>query len=148
MTEITKSAVILIRRGEESGRLGIIPREGELIVTTDTHMLYVGDGSTPGGISCTGDNILNVVTKTNDYSLINTDDVVIVDGTSNSVNIDLPSAISNRGKVFYIKAVNISNIVRILSTTGGNIDGSSSYTFIQNNETIRVISDGSNWFII
>ena len=38
------------RRGTDSGRSAITPAEGEPIYTTDTKKLYVGDGSTAGGI--------------------------------------------------------------------------------------------------
>lgn len=38
-----------IRRGTEAERLTITPAEGELIYTTDTKVLYVGDGATIGG---------------------------------------------------------------------------------------------------
>ena len=40
-----------VRRGTNAERLGITPAEGELIFTTDTKQLYVGDGSTAGGIT-------------------------------------------------------------------------------------------------
>jgi hypothetical protein len=38
-----------IRRGTDSERVTITPAEGELIYTTDTKLLYVGDGTTTGG---------------------------------------------------------------------------------------------------
>ena len=38
-----------IRRGTDAERTGITPLAGELIFTTDTKKLYVGDGSTVGG---------------------------------------------------------------------------------------------------
>lgn len=38
-----------IRRGTDSNRLSIIPKSGELLYTTDTKALYVGDGTTAGG---------------------------------------------------------------------------------------------------
>lgn len=38
-----------IRRGTDAERLTITPAEGELIYTTDTKLIYVGDGSTIGG---------------------------------------------------------------------------------------------------
>lgn len=38
-----------IRRGTNAERLTITPAQGELIYTTDTKKLYVGDGSTVGG---------------------------------------------------------------------------------------------------
>jgi len=38
-----------LRRGLESERTTITPLEGEPLYTTDTHLLYIGDGSTAGG---------------------------------------------------------------------------------------------------
>lgn len=40
-----------IRRGTNSARLEITPSEGELLYTTDTKQVYVGDGTTAGGVS-------------------------------------------------------------------------------------------------
>ena len=39
-----------IRRGTDAQRQGITPLAGELIFTEDTKKLFVGDGTTPGGI--------------------------------------------------------------------------------------------------
>ena len=41
--------VFQVRRGTDAQRGGITPAEGELIYTTDTKKLYVGDASTVGG---------------------------------------------------------------------------------------------------
>lgn len=43
-----------LRRGTDADRLLITPVEGELIYTTDTKLLYVGDGATVGGTLVTG----------------------------------------------------------------------------------------------
>jgi hypothetical protein len=43
-----------LRRGTDTERQLITPVEGELIYTTDTKLLYVGDGSTLGGVLVTG----------------------------------------------------------------------------------------------
>ncbi|MBC8147301.1 MAG: hypothetical protein H8E98_04895 [Bacteroidetes bacterium] len=43
------ASTILIRRGTNAARLIITPATGELIYTTDTKKLYVGDGITAGG---------------------------------------------------------------------------------------------------
>lgn len=42
---------IKIKRGTEAGRLGYTPLDGELIYTTDTKELFIGDGVTAGGKS-------------------------------------------------------------------------------------------------
>lgn len=43
-----------LRRGTDSGRSGFIPAQGELIYTTDTKLVYVGDGITVGGVGVGG----------------------------------------------------------------------------------------------
>ena len=40
-----------IRRGTEAERLTTTPLQGELLYTTDTKQLFIGDGSTVGGVS-------------------------------------------------------------------------------------------------
>ena len=46
---------IKIRRGLEADRTSITPATGELIYTTDERKLYVGDGSTAGGLPVESD---------------------------------------------------------------------------------------------
>jgi microcystin-dependent protein len=41
---------LLVRRGNDADRVGAVLAQGELGYTTDTKKLYVGDGSTAGGI--------------------------------------------------------------------------------------------------
>jgi hypothetical protein len=55
-----------LRRGTNTQRTGITPAEGELIYTTDTKKLYVGDGSTIGGIAVdtSGSGITDIVQDT------------------------------------------------------------------------------------
>lgn len=45
---------LLLRRGLDADRSGITPAEGELVYTTDTKKVYVGDGTTAGGNEVTG----------------------------------------------------------------------------------------------
>ena len=40
-----------IRRGTDAQRQGITPKAGEPIFTTDTNKLYIGDGTTAGGLA-------------------------------------------------------------------------------------------------
>ena len=59
-----------VRRGTNSERLGVTFAPGELVYTTDSKGLYVGDGSTPGGV-----------------------DVVSTSGISGANDVDLPTFI-------------------------------------------------------
>ena len=63
-----------LRRGTNAQRLGLTPLQGELIYTTDTKALYVGDGTTAGGTSVGGGG--GGATDLNDLT-----DVVITGGT-------------------------------------------------------------------
>lgn len=49
---------LLIRRGTNAERTNIVLSEGELGYTTDTNKLYIGDGSTVGGVQVTGSKFL------------------------------------------------------------------------------------------
>ena len=53
-----------LRRGTSGTRTGIVPAAGELIYTTDTKLLYVGDGSTAGGTLISGGGLNDIVNDT------------------------------------------------------------------------------------
>jgi len=54
---------LIVKRGLSTNRLNYTPAEGELIITTDTHELYVGDGQTPGGIKVDVDYFIKAAEK-------------------------------------------------------------------------------------
>ena len=57
------SQKIQIRRGVEAQRGVVIPDVGELLFTTDTHELFVGDGATAGGLLVGGGTLVGYVQK-------------------------------------------------------------------------------------
>ena len=48
-----------LRRGTDSTRTSITPVQGEPIYTTDTKKLYIGDGTTAGGVEIGGTTVSN-----------------------------------------------------------------------------------------
>lgn len=50
-------AVLKIRRGLEANRAAFTPEDGEILCASDTKVLYLGDGSTAGGIIVRADAI-------------------------------------------------------------------------------------------
>ena len=46
-----------LRRGTDAERLLVTPLEGELVYTTDTKKIFVGDGTTIGGTLVAGLNV-------------------------------------------------------------------------------------------
>jgi hypothetical protein len=53
-----------LRRGTSGTRTGIVPAAGELIYTTDTKLVYVGDGSTAGGTAVSSGGLTDIVNDT------------------------------------------------------------------------------------
>ena len=103
-----------IRRGTDAQRTGVTFLEGELIYTTDTKKLYVGDGTTAGGVaidSTTGSinqladvNIAGIQVgqilewngtqfvpgedQGDKESITGADSTILVDATNSSINLD------------------------------------------------------------
>jgi hypothetical protein len=89
----------------------------------------------------------SIINATGDISLSTLDEVVFVE-TSGQVEIDLPSAISNDGKEFVIKYVSGEGPIVINPSGSETIDGDSSLNIYYQKESISIISNGANWFIV
>ena len=84
-----------LRRGTDSERQLITPVEGELIYTTDTKLLYAGDGSTVGGTLVTGAGgggslSLNSLTDTDLTGVSNNDVLTYVSASNKWEAISVP----------------------------------------------------------
>ena len=84
-----------LRRGTDSERQLITPVEGELIYTTDTKLLYAGDGSTVGGTLVTGAGgggslSLNSLTDTDLTGASNNDILTYVSASNKWEAISVP----------------------------------------------------------
>ena len=82
-----------LRRGTDAERSAVTFADGELVYTTDTKKLYVGDGATAGG------NSITALTTTLDGDLTGSvfgdDSTLIVDGVNNSINTSLFTSPNN-----------------------------------------------------
>jgi len=89
-----------------------------------------------------------VSTKTANYTLVNTDYLVIGDTTSSSFTFTLPTVANNSGRQFAIKKSSYANALTILPTDG-LIDGVSTTSIsVGSKGSLTVHCDGANWFII
>lgn len=107
-----------------------------------------------GGLPAWGDADTNPVvatsTKTSGYTITGTDVVIFADATSGNVTITLPAASSFTGYNFYIKRIdNVpSNSCSVARSGGDTIDGVTSFGLDTRYDALRVVSNGSNWFIL
>ena len=89
-----------------------------------------------------------LATKTADYTVTADDYIILADGSTAAVNITLPSVLVSKGLSFKVKAINITNAVKILTEGAETIDEAIDHTFSTANEVIEVLGDGANWVIV
>lgn len=93
---------------------------------------------------------INVTETATSYTVLLTDNIIGVTSTASARTITLPSAVTaGIGKVFTIKDQSggaASHNITIASS-GGNIDGASTYAINSDYKSIDVYSNGTNWFV-
>lgn len=92
-----------------------------------------------------------LVTKTNNYTATNQDHNILVDATSNTVTITLPTATTLAGQEYSIKdwkGQAATRNITVATTSAQTIDGASTKVISTNFSSVRVVSDGANWAII
>ena len=113
------------------------------------YKLVVKDSA--GATHYTWDNVrcqypnFSVVTKTANYTATIDDDVILVNTSGGARTITLPAA-ATVGHAIIIKNIGANNCV-IDGDGSETIDGSATYTITTQNETVTLMSDGSNWYV-
>lgn len=131
--------------------------KGDLIAYSTTNArLAIGSNGyklTPDSGETTGlkwrpDSEREIVTKTASYTATASDDIILCDTGSSNINLTLPAASSNTGKVFVIKKIAATNTVSIVLDGADEIDGETEFYLYKDNNFIEIVSDGADWWII
>jgi len=101
-----------------------------------------------GGLLRVGDSLVGESIEYVDYdTLLTTNAIVLVDTTNGNVTIDLPPA--EKGIHFVIKKTdNSANTVIIDAAGSETIDGSTTKTLPNQYDSIRIVSDSVEWWVI
>lgn len=89
--------------------------------------------------------------KTANYAILSTDYVVTMDATAGVKTLTLPTAVGCSGKTYVLKKIDSSsNTVQVLTTSAQTVDGNASGALYMRAQwdTIKVISNGTNWLIL
>lgn len=136
-----------IRRGLAANRTSVTPAVGELLYTTDTKMLYIGDGATAGGnpVTSSGGGGLSWVIKTANYTA--TANQGIVANTSGGVfTITLPATPTAGTQVVVADGGAFSTNNLTIARNGSTIGGSASDLTVDiSGVMITLIYDGATW---
>ncbi len=90
-----------------------------------------------------------LATKTANYTILNSDTVILGDATSGAITLTLPTAVGIAGKKFTLKKVGSStNAVNIATTSSQTIDGNTTDKLRGRYGYMEVMSDGANYIIL
>ena len=117
-----------IRRGIESQRTGVVFDEGEISWTTDTNKLYVGDGSTAGGVNVIASAAGTGLTFGTDPGSPSTYQKLNFSGSGLGLTTDVVTEGVTYGRVYFTNAraqTAVSSMFTTLGTapTTGNVTG-------------------------
>jgi hypothetical protein len=74
--------------------------------------------------------------------------IILADTTSNNILINLPTAVGNKAKITIKRISAGANTLTIDGNTSETIDGGLTALLATQYETITLISNNTNWFII
>lgn len=111
--------------------------------------IYFADGtfqnSAASGV-LSGYRVYNNVTA--DFSMLDNSDVVFLDTTSSSINVYLPTASGKGGKELTIKLKAGSNSGILVASGSQTVDGQNQIGIYYLYESVSLVSDNSNWFLV
>jgi pectate lyase len=125
---------------------------------TDTPSSYTGEAGKVPVVNVGEDalefqaiSITNVVTTVNDdYSIEATDNVVLVDTSTQAIVITIPTAQLISGRKITIKDMGGSTIhpIAIVREDGGEIDDEEAYVLNNNYDSVTLECDGTQWWVV
>ncbi|MGZ3842997.1 MAG: beta strand repeat-containing protein [Bdellovibrio sp.] len=115
----------------------------------NTGKVGIGTTSPSSTLYAAGSFGVNLNAKTADYTLTDSDNVVLGNANSGVVSMTLPTAVGIMGRQYTIKKTDGSSNSVVVGTTGGQtIDGGPSVQLANRYQYVVLISDGANWGII
>lgn len=101
----------------------------------------------PAGSNSVGGPI-SISTKTANYTVLSTDNVLNANCTGGAVTFSLPPAGTSTGRVFWFKKIDSSLNAMIIQANGVDlIDGSSSIMTVDQYQAYTLITDGTAWYL-
>jgi len=126
------------------GAENVNPAEVGLIVYDSYFNKFRGYNSSGIWSKLSSESVVRTVSAA--ATLYSTDDVVLVNAASGAIALTLPSAVVVPGKELVIKKSDSStNQVTIAGYSAETIDGSANRKLNVRYESVRIVSDGTNW---
>lgn len=131
---------------------GIITGTGSDLTLSDTSSLWLAYDSDSSrwrviGGSGSGGGTNTVTAVSGNYSILSSDSVLLVTCSSADITLTLPTLVS--GKMFYVKKLD-STIYKVIVSKNASetIDGRSTVEIYNQYDSIQVVNNGTNWFLL
>lgn len=131
---------------------GIITGTGSDLTLADSASLWLAYDSNSSrwrviGGSGSGSGTSTVTAVSGDYSILATDSILLVTCSSADITLTLPTPVS--GKIFYVKKLD-STIYKIIVSRNASesIDGRTTVEIYNQYDSIQLVSNGTNWYLI
>jgi len=85
---------------------------------------------------------------TSDFTMTDSSDVVFIDTSSDVVSVSLPTAVGKGGQELLFKFKDGSNSGVLIGNGSETIDGNSVYPLYHKNQSVSLISDNFNWYVV
>ena len=146
-TTLTRTAVLQSTNSDNAISLSSGSHSVFVTYPADKAVFLDANGATE--ITLSKSPIIPYTTITGDTTITNANVVVFANATSGSIDVTTYAATSNGGRTVTIKKTDSSsNTVSILRAGSETIDGATSATLYHQNESVTLVSDNSNWFIV
>jgi hypothetical protein len=96
-----------------------------------------------------GGSNLTIATKTANYTATASDKLILCDTSGGAFTITLPTAVGISGTTLFIKKTSSDFSLLTIEPDGSEtIDGHGNRNLATQNETIEIVSDGTNWHVL
>lgn len=151
-TNITSAPTIYSIAPTQDERLSVWSQAGDTdpaLHIDHKQRIGVNTDTPTSSLSVNGSLTIDVTSVSATTTADESDTVLLVNANAGSRIINLPSASSALGRVYFIKKTDASvNSVTIDGAAGETIDGSTTKVLSTQYHAVKIISNGSNWFIL
>ena len=139
-----------LRRGTDSNRLSITPVVGEPIFTTDTKKLFIGDGSTAGGITVSGIDSAQIASIVNSNYIVSIidDSSLTIDGNGSTGGVTISDGLvgiktgtGNVAAIDFYCEVNNAHRVKLKAPAHASFSGNPDVVLPNASGTLALTSD-------
>ena len=93
--------------------------------------------------------VVAITTKTTNYTATHADTVILCDATAGAFTITLPTTVGIKGKVYYIKKIDVTaNAVTIDPDGTETIDDNLTLDLAFQYDSPMIVGDNTNWWIL